>query len=619
MSRRTSQASTMVGSDIWQSQEEKPHRTLLLKRAKEAATSQDVFLFLVAFRILNALSIKTFFQPDEFFQSLEPAWQMAFGNHSGAWITWEWDNQLRSAIHPTIFALVYWLSSSLSNSLRLSPHIRAELLVAAPKATQAVFAAIGDYYTWKLGERVYGGRSNEAWATLALTICSPWQWFCSTRTLSNCLETSLTIIALYSWPWHWSIVKTDEETDEYGLRKDGEVDELAKLSRCLLLAALACVLRPTNIMIWACLASIILWQTVARARSLVLAVSSLADRLYYQQWTFPAFRFLYFNLARSLAIHYGKNDWHYYFSQGYPLLLTTFLPFGLAGIVHALSSSPSSALKTTIRRQLATVSIFVPCILSLVSHKEVRFIYPLLPGLHVLAASPMTGFFKPTIIRRILLATLLTASVLLAFFATNLHQTGPINVLTYLREESVSRQSDSTVTAAFLMPCHSTPWRSHLIFPGIKAWALTCDPPLHLPPSEHGSYLDEADRFYTDPKKFLSRTLGKPPRTKSEFVARMSAVEAIGTIAWDGNEGRKAWTEYLVFFEQLEPTMKGLLQGSGYSECWRGWNTFAHDDWRRKGDVMVWCLDGKRRKKRRRLYTEWGSIVRRIQTLRGNQ
>lgn len=30
---------------------------------------------------------------------------------------------------------------------------------------------------------------------------SPWQWFCSTRTFSNCLETSMTITALYFWPW----------------------------------------------------------------------------------------------------------------------------------------------------------------------------------------------------------------------------------------------------------------------------------------------------------------------------------------------------------------------------------------------------------------------------------
>jgi hypothetical protein len=30
----------------------------------------------------------SFFQPDEFFQSLEPAWQLAFGTTGDAWITW---------------------------------------------------------------------------------------------------------------------------------------------------------------------------------------------------------------------------------------------------------------------------------------------------------------------------------------------------------------------------------------------------------------------------------------------------------------------------------------------------------------------------------------------------
>lgn len=47
-----------------------------------------VFGLLLAFRIVNALSIKTFFQPDEYFQSLEPAWRIAFGADSGAWSTW---------------------------------------------------------------------------------------------------------------------------------------------------------------------------------------------------------------------------------------------------------------------------------------------------------------------------------------------------------------------------------------------------------------------------------------------------------------------------------------------------------------------------------------------------
>lgn len=34
-----------------------------------------------------------------------------------------------------------------------------------------------------------------------MSIFSPWQWFCSTRTFSNSLETTLTIVALNFWPW----------------------------------------------------------------------------------------------------------------------------------------------------------------------------------------------------------------------------------------------------------------------------------------------------------------------------------------------------------------------------------------------------------------------------------
>lgn len=43
---------------------------------------------ILVLRILNALGIQTFFQPDEYFQSLEPAWSLAFGRDSGAWLTW---------------------------------------------------------------------------------------------------------------------------------------------------------------------------------------------------------------------------------------------------------------------------------------------------------------------------------------------------------------------------------------------------------------------------------------------------------------------------------------------------------------------------------------------------
>lgn len=53
-----------------------------------SSPSSLLLLLLLALRLLNALLLHTFFQPDEFFQSLEPAWQLAFGPDSGAWITW---------------------------------------------------------------------------------------------------------------------------------------------------------------------------------------------------------------------------------------------------------------------------------------------------------------------------------------------------------------------------------------------------------------------------------------------------------------------------------------------------------------------------------------------------
>lgn len=58
------------------------------EHTQHAFTPTRVFAFLLALRIANALVVRAFFQPDEYFQSLEPAWQLAFGPDSGAWITW---------------------------------------------------------------------------------------------------------------------------------------------------------------------------------------------------------------------------------------------------------------------------------------------------------------------------------------------------------------------------------------------------------------------------------------------------------------------------------------------------------------------------------------------------
>lgn len=83
---------------------------------------------------------------------------------------------------------------------------------------------------------------------------SPWQWFASTRTFSNSLETVLTGVALYHWPWAMagdvagSGKSNVEQTRIFATMKD--VNEL-RVS--LVLAAFSCILRPTNLLIWGAL------------------------------------------------------------------------------------------------------------------------------------------------------------------------------------------------------------------------------------------------------------------------------------------------------------------------------------------------------------------------------
>lgn len=54
---------------------------------------------------------------------------------------------------------------------------------------------------------------------------------------------------------------------------------------------------------------------------------------------------------------------------------------------------------------------------------------------------------------------------------------------------------------------------------------------------------------------------------------------------------RRTWPQNLVFFEALEDELSGALRDTRYKECWRGFNSHFHDDSRRVGDVIVWCLD----------------------------
>ncbi|KAK3504849.1 Alg9-like mannosyltransferase family-domain-containing protein [Neurospora crassa] len=616
----------------------KPHRHVV------SAQVYDVLTLLFVFRFINALILRTFFQPDEYFQALEPAWNMAFGDQSGAWLTWEWQHQLRSSLHPAIFGLAYkaahWILSAL-----FPPAFEMFVLEALPKLVQSVFAALCDFYTWQLATSIFGDESNVPWTALWMTVLNPWQWYCSTRTFSNSLETTLTIAALYYWPWGL-VQDAKSNKQEEPLQVKGNLDSL-RVS--LILAAVAVLLRPTNLLIWLGVLTLtvtrltldgespinrstllVLVKEIIVCGSAVLTVSLVSDRLYFGFWTFPPYKWLYFNISQSLAVFYGHMPWHYYLSQGIPLLTTTFLPFALVGLYKATSSSSSlTVLQSNVLKTLSFAVLSMVGTLSIISHKEVRFIYPLLPILHILAAPYVFKFFTipatsataatttqtkgnaaapssptttgPVTLRhKISLANLLSLNLLLAIYLSLFHQPAVLSVMTFLRTEferihpdllslepSLSQKPE--LFALFLTPCHSTPWRSHLAYPALRARALTCEPPLHTQPGseERRDYMDEADRFYK----------------KSEEEDGLYGVEFLREEMWGGDgltSGGGAQGEeiprFIVGFEGIEESLKkffeedkkGKEMGIELKKVWAGWNGAFNEDWRRRGKLVVW-------------------------------
>ena len=128
-------------------------------------------------RVCISLLTRTFFQPDEYFQALEPAHQAVFGfGH----LTWEWlsPQPVRSFIFPSLFTPIYVTLKALSmenSSALVRAHERILDLhtsnvvlrkIWAPKLLTGIFASITDYSTYNLTNSLFG----ERYATVAVCL-----------------------------------------------------------------------------------------------------------------------------------------------------------------------------------------------------------------------------------------------------------------------------------------------------------------------------------------------------------------------------------------------------------------------------------------------------------------
>ncbi|CAL5375059.1 unnamed protein product [Camellia sinensis] len=445
-------------------------------------SSRRIFVTCLALRMANSLLVQTYFNPDEHWQALEVAHRITFGYGH---LTWEWKKGIRSYLHPMVFAFLYRILALF--------HLDTPLfMIKAPRLLQSLFAAVGDLYVYKLSHVLFGGHVAQ-WLFSQLT--NWFMFFCFTRTLSNSLETVLTLMGLYYWP----CIRASSSEVPTVSRKWG-----------LVVAALACAIRPTSAITWAYVGLLellvardrlkfIFLEVVPVGKVLVLTLAWSLDRLMYGSWVLVPLNFLKFNFLSSGGDYYGTHKWHWYFTQGFSVMLFTFLPFSIAGLI--LSK----------QWKLSGLIAWVLGLYSVLGHKEFRFVLPVLP-----IALMFSGYSLATIgrsdsphNRRKGSPSIHTKClskkhwVIIFLFATNLpmalymslvHQRGTEDVMNYLSKEARNEKVESIL---FLTPCHATPYYSTL-HRNLPMRFLDCSP------SEEKGVLDESDRFMMDPVGFAS-------------------------------------------------------------------------------------------------------------------
>ena len=150
-------------------------------------------------------------------------------------------------------------------------------------------------------------------------------------------------------------------------------------------------------------------------------------------------------------------------------------------------------------KYLYGLTMFTMCIFSFGGHKEFRFILPLLPIVFIQCGYALFEIKQKISERsyKYILSFLILTNILLGTYVSVYHQSSPTKIMKFLRNEATENggNDDGRVLKSvhFLMPCHSTPYYSHL-HQDIPMWFIDCSPPYMVKPeteTQQIKYFDE--------------------------------------------------------------------------------------------------------------------------------
>ena len=308
--------------------------------------SQIIFVIAIIIYGITAVNSHGFYHADEHYQIIEFA-GLKLGTHNSNELTWEYKSQIRSTIQPTLAYLVFSFQEAIGIT---NPYNKALWL----RLLTAILALCSIRVFVKNTEQFI----DNSKLLPAYHVLSYFLWFLpfiSVRFSSETWGGLFFLLALsvyfnqYKKPWLIGLL--------FGL------SFLFRYQMGLAFIGFFCWLLVCNKHTWQ------FYIKLGLGICLVLLLGIAIDSWFYGNFTITVWNYFYVNIIENVAASFGESPWYFYLEN------ILFYPHYFVGTIIYL------ALATTLIFQPRNV--FLWCILSfvtlhsIISHKEIRFLFPL--------------------------------------------------------------------------------------------------------------------------------------------------------------------------------------------------------------------------------------------------
>ncbi|KAL0232459.1 hypothetical protein PCE1_002800 [Barthelona sp. PCE] len=344
------------------------------------------------FRGLLSLVISTHFDPDEWWQNLEPAFNMVTGEGK---LTWEWSAGLRSYYPVLLHVPMFFVLNALNIH---SP----TLVIRISMIVQSFVVAGIDLLVYKISCSFY--RTKPSYIALFINVTNWFVQYAAVRPSINTVESFFVLLCIY-------YIKSDR-------------------------FEAACM--ATAFILWTRVTSafflIPFWipfcfdvkNAILVVRNLI--IFALGEFFMHGRIIFPALNILMFNATG--ANDFGLNSVHFYFSQAIFIISGLFSPF----VVVTLIKNPKKLWKIA----------FPMIVFSFIGHKEFRWIFPCAFLLCFVIATVLERYWLSNWFKYVAVTIVIFSFVSFVFFA-RFHQEGRLQVVRFVHEQCASQVDECRV------------------------------------------------------------------------------------------------------------------------------------------------------------------------------